>query len=246
MGLSGFLTAQRVCSGGECDRVVVSNIVNQWPLCVSLCLPRPSWWNTLDNPKSDKECVSDVLPVSASLYLFPRTIIRAWWREGADSPHCAAPACRPGGEPTSFAPSKNNTHSHFCCLISAFLLYSLLLKSDQSKLHNLFDLTWFKLLLRCTTYFCVWKPLSLFYGVSFMSLLVSIPILPVQHFGLIIVLTHLQNIPAPGRHSCLIDRSNTAGLSKVVLTHFVHVASTEWKHLSPGTVRLARKAVELQ
>lgn len=95
-GLSGFLTAQRVCSGSDRGCVVVSNIVNQLPLFVSLLLPRPSSWNTLDNPKSDKECVSNVLAVSASLYLFPRTINRVWWRKGADLPHCAAPACRPG------------------------------------------------------------------------------------------------------------------------------------------------------
>lgn len=60
-----------------------------------------------------------------------------------------------------------------------------------------------------------------------MSFFVSNPIEPVQHFGLIIVLTHLLNIPAPGKHSCLIDMWNTAGLSKVGLTHFVHVAARE-------------------
>lgn len=55
MGLSGFLTAQRIRSGGDSGRVIVSNIVNQWPLAVSLFLPWPSSWNTLDNPKSDSQ-----------------------------------------------------------------------------------------------------------------------------------------------------------------------------------------------
>lgn len=107
---------------------------------------------TLDNPKSDKECVSNALAASASLNLFPGTILRVWWRKGADLPRCATPACRPGASPTSFAPSKNNTDSHFCCLISAFLLFSFLVKSDQSKQYNLFDLTWCKFLLGCDKY----------------------------------------------------------------------------------------------
>lgn len=76
MGWSGFLTAQRVCSGGGRGRFVVSDIANRCSFSLSFLLPRPPSWITLGKPKSEQERGCDVCVVPASpLLYFPELLL---------------------------------------------------------------------------------------------------------------------------------------------------------------------------